>query len=202
MSRVPILTSPTPSSTESSSIRPVVFDVIGPDGETSLLPNDLKMVLHTNPQNMRVSYQKLVDRQQTLAGFVEAHWGDAPTEMTFEATTGGFVRLYTGLSAVTGTGPSNDKLPAGSRGISLGGTRRDTIAYDKFLDFLSLFKNNGSIFDINGNIALQGQVQVAFDGHYWWGWFASFSASENADKPYQFSLSASFTIDREKHFLR
>lgn len=202
MSRTPIITSPTPSPSERSSIRPVVFDILGPDRETSLLPSDLKMVLHTNPQTFRPSYQKLTDRQQTLAGFVEAHWGDAPTELTFEATTGGFVRLYTGMSGITGVGPSNDKLPVGSRGISLGGTRRDTIAYDKYLDMLALFKNNGSIYDINGNIALQGQIQVAFDGHYWWGWFASFSVSESADKPYQFALSASFTIEREKHFLR
>lgn len=202
MSRVPILQSPTPSVSERTSVRPVVFDIMAPDGETSLLPDDLKMVLHTNPQNMRVNYQKLIDRQQALNGFVEAHWGSAPTEMTFEAVTGGFVRLYTGLSAVTGVGPSNDKLPVGSRGTSLGGTRRDTISYDKFLDFLALFKNNGSIYDINDNIALQGQIQVAFDGHYWWGWFSSFTASESAEKPYQFSLSAAFTVDREKHFLR
>ena len=52
--------------------------------------------------------------------------------LDLEASTGGFMRLYTGLSNVTS--------PA-----TTGGTRRETLAYDSYLDLLSLFHHNGSV---------------------------------------------------------
>jgi hypothetical protein len=152
---------------------------------------------------MQISYTKVIERTQTLGGFVETHWGNAPAEMTLNAATGGFVRLFTGLSNITGVTPSNSNiLPTNMQAIDTGGTRRDTIAYDKYLDFLALFKNNGAIYDAYGNIALQGQILVMFDGGMWWGYFTTFSVEETAEKPYQFDLTAAFSVDREKHTLR
>lgn len=183
-----------------SGKRPVVFDIIGPDRVTSLLPPDLKMVLHVNPTSMGFTYAKTISRQQTLAGFVETHWGSNPTEIAFVMSTGGFMRLYSGLSYTTGPTPSNDLIqPANMRAIDVGGTRRDTIAYDKYLDLLALFRNNGVIYDTHGAIAFQGQILITYDEGSWWGWFTTFSVEESADKPYQFTLNASFTVERELH---
>lgn len=183
--------------------RPVVFDILGPDRQTSLLPDYLKMVLHVNPSTLSFSYSKVVERTQTQGGFVEFHWGTAPGEISINAATGGFIRLHSGLSNITGPTPSNNAIrPTTMQARDLGGTRRDSIAYDKYLDLLALFKNNGSIYDSNGNIAFQGQIVMAFDGSVWYGWFTSFSVEETAEKPYQFDLTANFIIDREKHSLR
>jgi len=183
--------------------RPVVFDIIAPDRVTSLLPENLKMVLHVNPSSMQFTYTRVIDRQQTIGGFVEAHWGDSPAEVALSLATGGFVRLFTGLSNITGPTPSNSSIqPTSMQATSTGGTRRDTIAYDKFLDLLALFKNNGAIFDTYGQIALQGQILMMFDGGKWWGWFTTFSVEETADQPYQFAITANFVIDRESHSLR
>lgn len=184
---------------DGSGKRPVVFDIIGPDRVTSLLPPDLKMVLHVNPTSMGFTYAKTISRQQTMRGFVEYHWGSNPTEITFSMATGGFVRLYSGLSNVTGPTPSNGDLPKNMQAVSTGGTRRQTIAYDKYLDLLSLFHNNGAIYDIRGTIAFQGQILITYDGGSWWGWFSSFSVEESAEKPYQFTLNANFTVERELH---
>ena len=184
---------------DGSGKRPVVFDIIGPDRVTSLLPPGLKMVLHVNPQSMSFTYAKTISRQQTMRGFVEYHWGSNPTEISFTMATGGFIRLYSGLSNVTGPTPSNDRLPPNMRAISTGGTRRETIAYDKYLDLLALFHNNGSIYDSRGNIAYQGQILITYDGGSWWGWFSNFGVEESVEKPYQFTLNASFTVDRELH---
>lgn len=184
---------------DGSGKRPVVFDIIGPDRVTSLLPPDLKMVLHVNPQSMSFTYAKTISRQQTMRGFVEYHWGSNPTEITFSMATGGFVRLYSGLSNVTGPTPSNGDLPKNMQAVSTGGTRRETIAYDKYLDMLALFHNNGAIYDSRGTIAFQGQILCTYDGGSWWGWFTTFSVEESAEKPYQFTLNASFTVERELH---
>lgn len=168
--------------------RPVVFDILAPDQQTSLLDmvdEDLRLVLYVNPRSMKLSYSKQIERVQTRAGFVEFHWGDAAEEITFEAASGGFMRLYTGLSSVTGSG-------GGAQG------RRETLAYDKYLDLLSLFHNNGAIYDALGNIAVQGYIKITFDGGVHIGWFdGDFTVTEEANTPFMFNMSTRFIIDKE-----
>jgi len=167
--------------------RPVVFDILAPDQETSILPSDLKMVLHVNPRSMSFSYTKIIERINTKGGFVEQHWGEGLRAIDFSMATGGFMRLYTGLSNVTG----------GPGAFDTGGTRRETIAYDKYLDLLALFHNNGAIYDATGKVVFQGALKMMFDGGVYIGWFSNFGIGEAAEKPYQFELSTNFTVDRE-----
>lgn len=180
-------------------IRPVIFDLISPDGLTSLLPDNLKLVLHVNPTSISISYTRQSESIQTLGGFIEQHWGNQPTSIDIQGSTGGFMRAYTGVTSVTGLGPSNERLPDSIKGIDLGGSRRDTIAYDKFLDLLALFHNNGAIYAKNGQIAFQGYVKLSFDGSDYYGWFENFSVTESADKPYSLEYSTSFQVFREEH---
>lgn len=174
--------------------RPVVFDVIGTDGTTSLLPDNLKLVLHVNPSSMQMTYQRVVERIQTKGGFVEQHWGESPMSISFDMATGGFMRLYTGLSNITG--------PSVAGGYDAGGTRRDSIAYDKYLDMLALFHNNGNVYDAEGRIAFSGCLRVMFDGSMFDGWFSNFSVSEAAEKPYQFTMNASFSVKADYYDLK
>lgn len=182
--------SPDDEFNEALGIRPVVFDILGPDGETSILPSGLRMVLHVNPSSMAFTYTKTIERIQTRGGFVEQHWGDAASEIAFNMVTGGFMRLQRGMENITGGG------------VNVMGTRRDTIAYDKYLDLLALFHNNGSVYDTSGQIVFQGQVKILFDGGIYIGWFSTFNVSESADKPYMFTLTANFTVEREVLRLR
>jgi len=163
--------------------RPVIFDILGPDRLTSILPLDYRLVLWANPSEMSFTYSRKVERIQTRGGFVEQHWGDDTQNMSLTAVSGGFMRLYSGLSNVTNPG--------------LGGTRRDTLAYDRYLDFLALFHNNGSVYDAAGQVGLQGILKVTFDGGSYLGWFNSFNVTESADKPFMFSLTADFDIADE-----
>lgn len=163
--------------------RPVVFDILGPDWESPLLPDDLKLVLHVNPRSMGVKYERQVERIQTRGGFVEQHWGDKTQSLDFNVATGGFMRLYSGLSHTTGT--------------KYGGGRRETIAYDKYLDILALFHNNGTVFDSKGDAVLQGIIKVTFDGGVFLGWFTSFSVAESSEKPFLLELTAGFEVHKE-----
>jgi hypothetical protein len=99
--------------------------------------------------------------------------------------TGGFKRLYVGL--IGGITP-----PA-----LTGGTRRETLAYDSYLDMLALFHNNASIYDLRGQVIAQGVIKMTFDGGVYLGWFASFSVTENADNPFKFTMSGEFTVSKE-----
>lgn len=170
--------------------KPVVFDILGPDRVTSILPEELKMVLHVNPSSMKFSYQKIITRIQTKGGYVEQHWGDGAHEIAFEMATGGFMRLFSGLSYTTGGG------------ADLGGTRRETIAYDKYLDLLALFHSNAAIYDTNGQVAFQGLIKCTFDGASHFGWFNNFNVTEAVEHPYLFKLTTAFTVDHETYTLR
>jgi hypothetical protein len=163
--------------------RPVIFDILGPDRATSLLPPGIRLVLHVNPTSMKISYSRKIERIQTRGGFVEQHWGDRTEDISFEMASGGLVRLYSGMSNTTSS--------------TQGGSRRDTIAYDKYLDLLALYHNNGSIYDARGEVVLQGIIKITFDGGVYLGWFANITITESADKPYQLNMSASFTVDTE-----
>lgn len=203
-------------------IRPFVFDIVAPDGITSLLPDDLKMTLHVNPKNIEFSYEKQNEISPTLHGWVEYYWGDNPTTISLEVASGAFIRPYTGLSAVTGPvsvpiesrsgnlGHATDSgaVAVGQRkkvnniGTNIGGTRRDTITYDKYLDLLALFHNNGSVYDQTGRVILQGKIKMIFDGGVWFGWFQSFSVTDDAQTPYLFNVSLSMQVEREYHGVR
>jgi hypothetical protein len=172
-----------PEGWEGDGKRPVIFDILGPDRLTSILPLEYRLVLWANPSEMSLSYSRKVERIQTRGGFVEQHWGDDTQSISFTAVTGGFMRLFSGLSNVTSP--------------ELGGTRRDTLAYDRYLDFLALFHNNGSVYDVAGQVGLQGIIKVTFDGGSYLGWFNSFNVTESADKPFMFSLTADFDIADE-----
>ena len=164
--------------------RPVIFDIVGPDLTTSILPEGLKLVLHVNPTSMSIKYSTVIERIQTKGGFVEQHFGDGSHQISFEMATGGFMRIFTG--AVYSTSP-----------IETDGSRRETLAYDSYLDILAMFHNNGSVYDENNQVAIQGAIKVTFDGGVYVGWFNDFSVTEGADTPYSFQMTASFEIDHE-----
>ena len=183
-------------------IRPFVFDIVTPDGETSLLPDDVKMTLHVNPKSVSFSYEKQHEISPTLSGWIEYYWGDNFTTINIETSSGAFIRPYVGLTATTG--PVSVQKYGGdeSIGVNIGGTRRDTITYDKYLDLLALFHNNGSVYDQTGRILVQGKIKMIFDGGVWFGWFQSFSVTDDATTPYSFNVSLAMQIEREYHGVR
>jgi len=189
----PIFTGAFPAGEEDEfsgrGVRPVVFDILGPDWETSILPEGVRLVLHVNPNSMTIKWTRSVVRIQTKSGFVEQHFGDNAQNIDFDVATGGFKRLYTGLTSTTSPNQT-------------GGTRRETLSYDSYLDLLALFHNNGSVYDAAGQVVLQGIIKVIFDGGVYFGWFDTFNVTEDANKPFQFTLTAAMTISHESQVWR
>jgi hypothetical protein len=99
------------------------------------------------------------------------------------------MRLYTGLIG-------------NSAGGSAKANRRESIAYDKYLDLLALFYNNGQVYDRRGNVVMSGQIKISYDGQSWYGWFSSFEVTDSFESPYTLALSADFVIYRETGVLR
>lgn len=153
---------------------PLAFQVTSPyDMNKALLPHAL--IMHVNPSSFAESFNKKLERIQTLGGFVEQHWGDDLSEISGDQSTGAFINLYTGLSSVL---------------------RQRTIAWDRYQDLYDLYRNNGSIYDPYGNIVLQGWLLLIYDRGTFVGTFRSFSREETDDSPFAFKLSWSFKVEK------
>jgi hypothetical protein len=151
----------------------MAFQVTSPfDRTRCLLPHAL--VMHVNPQSMQVTHNKQVERIQTRGGWVEQHWGDQLDEISCNGSTGAFMNIYTGLSAVL---------------------RQRTIAWDRFRDLHDLFRNNGSVYDPAGNIVLQGQIMLMYDLGVYTGTFRTFQFEETAESPFAFQVNWSFKVE-------
>jgi len=186
---------------DGSGRKPFVFDIIAPDGD-SILPEDVRLVLHVNPKSIQRSYTPNVTRQATMGGYVELDWGQTPAPISIDGVTGGLVHLYSGLISITGPTPSSTDAPYGMASIDVGGTRRQTITYAKFKDLMTLFESNGGIYDQHGRVVMQGQIKATYHGDTFFGWFSDFSYSEAAETPYMLTYSFTFNVSKEMKSIR
>jgi hypothetical protein len=152
---------------------PMAFQITSPfDRRKALLPSAL--VMHVNPANLTINHQHKVERIQTRGGFVEQHWPDDLDDISADGSTGAFMNIRTGLSAVM---------------------RRRTIAWDRFKDLYDLYRNNGSLHDPYGNIVLQGNVMLMWDRGTYLGGFRQFDVEETDDTPFAFKISWGFRVE-------
>jgi hypothetical protein len=153
---------------------PLAFQVTSPyDMRKALLPHAL--ILHVNPSSFAETFNKKVERIQTLGGFVEQHWGDDLSEISADQSTGAFINLYTGLSSML---------------------RQRTIAWDRYRDLYDLFRNNGSVYDPFGTIVLQGWILLIYDRGTYVGTFRTFSVEETDDSPFAFKINWTFKVEK------
>ena len=121
------------------------------------------------------------ERIQTKGGWVEQHWGEEMDEISAAQSTGAFMNPVLGLT-----------------GEAL--LRRDSIGYDKFLDLVELYRNNGSVYDLSGKILFQGRIIINYASHLkskrFEGYFLNLSVNEIAEKPFAFELSWSFKVEK------
>lgn len=156
---------------------PLAFQVTSPyDINKVLLPHAL--ISHVNPSSFSETFAKKVERAPTRGGYVEWHWGDDLTEVSVEQSTGAFINLYTGLSSLL---------------------RQRTIAWDRYRDLYDLFRNNGSVYNPEGAIVLQGWILLMFDRGTYVGTFRTFSVEETDESPFAFKLSWSFKVEKIIH---
>lgn len=151
------------------------FDILDPNGNSlSSVANFPLLLLHVNPDNFSKRYAPIITRGITRGGYVEYHWGDVLDEITASGSTGAFINTNVGLAA--------------------GKPRRASIAFAKYEDLIAVYRNNGMIYDDNGNIIFSGQIRILFDGNTYNGYFSTFAPVEEASQPFTFQLSWTFKV--------
>ena len=158
----------------------VIFELVNVRHDESTVPQNTTvfpyLVLHVNPSTFEESYTKLITRQNTRGGYLEQHWGEELSSVSCELSTGLFVTTSTGLSVLN---------------------RTSSIAYRKFVDLSSIYKNNGMVYDMRGNIIFHGGVNLHFDSSIFKGFFENFNITESADNPFVFDLSFTFKVEHQ-----
>jgi len=150
---------------------PVAFFVTGPTGRI-IVPEGL--YLEINPTEMAFTFIKRSELIQTRGGWVEQHYGDEMDEIAGSIHSGAFMNIYEGLA---------HRDPYG------------TINYDKMMDLVELYRNNGCIYDINGNAVFAGEVLVTCDHGLFGGHFVSLSLDlASGDTPFHMTGSFSFKV--------
>jgi len=140
----------------------------------------LPLVLEVPPESIDYTYRKKIQTVQTLAGWVEYHWGDELDIISARGSTGGFINLEAGMS----------------EGID----RRVTFSYILYERLLSLYKNNGAIYsDANGRVSAFSGLRLINDFGIFTGYFNSFNVTESAERPYRFQIDWSFTVEKTLH---
>lgn len=143
------------------------------------LPESLRvpdLMMSINPKNLSSKYTQLINRKRTFGGFIEEHWGEQLDSLSASGETGSFF---------------------GPLGLT-NANRRDTEEYEKFEQLLSMYRNNGSIYDTrSGKIVAQGSIVMNYDSCIYDGYFDNFSVTDSADKPFSLSYNFSFKVTRE-----
>jgi len=162
--------------------RPFLFTVSEPTNPLSPM-FDVALALSTNPESIEERMTKTKSLVQTYGGFVEYIWPDDLDSISGTGSTGGFISPKLGYTAA----------PSGSDGKGSG--RHETIAYERFQDFLELFHMNGVVFDSNGKPSIRGRVIMLYDRGVFSGHFTTFDVDEDESNPFRFMLNWEFKIE-------
>ncbi len=171
---------------ESNGGKPVLFTVTDPVFDEPMF--EVMLALHIGPQSIDEKFTKTKQTTLTYGGFVDFIWPDELDIISSQMSTGMFICPDIGIASST-----NVKSTSGSSG------RKESIAYERYQDFIELFRNNGVVYDSNGRPSLSGRVLMTYDRGMFYGRFTSINIQENADSPFVFNMSWEFKVEKSAY---
>jgi len=156
----------------------VIFEIVDPNdiGLQWTFEDIPPLFMHVNPDSLAESYRKIINRDYTRAGHVEYHWGEELDSISASGSTGAFISPGVGLANLN---------------------RRATIAWQRWDDLFSLYKNNGNFYDSAGAIVFHGGVRMLYDGAFFEGYFTTFSTDNTVEQPFMFNMSWTFKVEQQ-----
>jgi hypothetical protein len=175
------------------------------------------LVLIINPTSVSVNLGKMVNRTQSMTGWIEDHWGEELDTITFQGSSAGFI--WEGPLPYLKTPPGVTQTAAEVRSIfnqynnvvDLGSTgphgvgdndgltvkrRRDTVAYNEFRQLMQLMNANAATFDMRGMVQERLFIQLSYDYASYMGYFESFDLTESAETPFRFNYTVTYKSEK------
>lgn len=178
------------------------------------------LVLMINPSSISVNLSKMVNRTQTMTGWVEDHWGEELDTITFQGSSAGFIwegplpYVRTPQGGPQNTDEVQNVFNQYNNILDLGSTephgvgdndgltvkrRRDTVAYNEFRQLMQLMNANGATFDLRGMVQDRLYIQLSYDYASYMGYFESFDLTENAETPFRFIYTITFKSEKTNY---
>lgn len=175
------------------------------------------LVLFINPTAKSENLAKIINRTQTMTGWVEEHWGEELDTITLNGSTAAFIwegpYNTTSPQGPLGDGPEQIRdvfnkylnipdlsahYPAGPgdhSGLTVK-NRRDTMAYDQFRKIIHLMNASTCNYDIMGLVNNRAYIQITYDYAAYKGYFESIDITENAGNPFKFNYIITFKAEQ------
>jgi len=150
------------------NLKSIRWSIYGSDN-AAIIP---ALVMDINPNELSISYSKIINRARTLEGFIEEHWGDD-------------------LNTISGNGKT--AMFFGDRGLTVG-QRRDTESFGNFLKLIQIYSNNGVDLNSESKSVKVGRVRMQYDYKVYDGYFESLTITETAEDPFLLSYEFSFKV--------
>jgi len=181
-----------------------------------------------NPSSISVNMSKIINRTQSMVGWIEEHWGDEIDTLTFTGSTAAFVNGRTNLREISEKRAQNSTDKAQARldfyqsmgfnensvvneenssylSTSPGLTtryRRKSISYEQMRDLIKIFSANGCLFNQDGFVKDRKSIRLSYDYSSYIGYFESLDVVEDAYAPFRYTYTITFKAEKTKYKMK
>ena len=172
----------------------------------------MSVTLLVNPTSLNINMSKIINRTQTMTGWIEEHWGEELDTVTFQGASAAFVtnnyRFLNGSTtddARMGEGTTNQGVTFYNNNTGVikqpyiqltESGRRDSISYKNMKDLVKIFNTNGVVYDPDGFVAQRYYIKISYDYGSYRGYFESFDITEESSNPYRFTYTVTFKVEK------
>lgn len=175
------------------------------------------LVLFINPSTISTNLAKIVNRTQTMTGWLEEHWGEELDTITFAGSSAAFIwggptsnqpisgplklspeeirNIFNNYVDLPDLGTNEPLGPGDHSGLTVK-RRRNTLSYDEFRKIIFLMNANGANYDTYGFVRQRLFIQLAYDQAAFRGYFESIDVTESAETPYRFTYTITFKSEK------
>lgn len=220
-------------------VLPFFIEIIKSDGTTPTsipFPPDasggpkreiLGIRLMINPASVSVNLAKIINRTQTMVGWIEDHWGEEIDTVTLQGSSAAFVigspslaqagraavsqaadpykaearadfYSYLGVPEYNLITPTTRRMLETEPGLTVA-QRRTTMSYREFKRLIEIFTTNGCIFDNQGFVQERRYIRISYDYASYLGYFESIDLNEDANTPFRFTYTITFKSERTQY---
>lgn len=183
-------------STLTRSTPPLPFTISISQHNSAASSPQYTLTLMIPPSEFSLSSSNVGDSQFTRLGPLPTLWGNTQPIIALQGSSAAFITEVEGLSS---------SMVKATTGVS----RTDSIGYNNFMGLVAMFKANGYKHlkddeDVFPGRKFPGQttrvihvldcVKISYDGTTYFGHFTDLSFNDDAQSPFHFKYSLSFTV--------
>lgn len=180
----------------------------------------LGLVLLINPASINANLSKIVNRTQTMTGWMEDHWGEELDTISIQGSSASF--LWGGVNSPS-TNPKygtpltqtpqeiremlnkytdipelglTEPIQPGDHSGLTAKRRRETLSYDEFRGIMKMMNANAAKFDAYGLVRERLFIQLSYDYASYRGYLESIDVTEDSETPYKFIYTITFKAEK------